>query len=181
MSPTVRATLRVVVAVLSLAVAARLSVPIPGSPVPQSLQTLAVVLVGGYLGPRLGMLSGLAYLAVGSLGLPVFADGGAGLAHITGPTGGYLVGFVAAAGVAGAWMGRSRPRGVGWALLGMALAHGVILVFGWAWLSASFGMREAFARGVQPFLLGGLVKAIAASVIITAWRPSAESAQPPRP
>ena len=81
-------------AVVAVALAAQVSVAIPGSPVPQSLQTLAVVLVGAWLGPVRGGAALILYVAIGAVGAPVFADGAAGAAHLSGPTSGYLAGFV---------------------------------------------------------------------------------------
>ena len=88
-------------AVTALAVSARVSVPVPGSPVPQSLQTLAVVLVGAFLGPVRGGVAIGIYLILGAIGLGVFADGASGYDHLVGPTAGYLIGFVVAAVVVG--------------------------------------------------------------------------------
>ena len=97
----------VLAGVAAVALAARVSVPVPGSPVPQSLQTLAVVLVGAWLGSARGAAALVAYLLAGALGLPVFADGGAGPAYATGPTAGYLAGCVAGAALVGWWVRQS--------------------------------------------------------------------------
>ena len=80
-----------------VALTAQISIPLPFSPVPVTGQTLAVLLIGALLGSRRGALSLVAYLLAGLIGLPVFASGAAGPAYIMGPTGGYLVGFIAAA------------------------------------------------------------------------------------
>ncbi len=141
-----------------VAIGARFDVAIPGSPVPQSLQTLSVVVVGGALGMRLGAVTLLAYLVAGAVGLPVFAGGAAGIDALVGPTAGYLVGFVAAAAFVGwcaerGWTERWPP---GMALL--CAAHLVILLMGWAWLARSLGASAAWAGGVAPFLYGGAVK-----------------------
>lgn len=118
-SPLVWAV-RVAVAVLAVALAAQVSVPVPGSPVPQSLQTLAVVLVGAWLGPRTGAIALTTYMVLGAAGLPVFADGAGGIEHLAGPTLGYLVGFVVAAALMGWWV---RQRW-GWGVVG-AFAGGL--------------------------------------------------------
>ena len=86
---------------LLVALAARISIPLPFTPVPITGQTLAILLVGAALGSRLGFLSLLAYLAEGAMGLPVFAGGTGGLAKILGPTGGFLLAFPLAAGLVG--------------------------------------------------------------------------------
>lgn len=162
--------------VFAVALAARVDVALPGTPVPQSLQTLAVVLVGAYLGARGGGGALLLYLAAGAAGLPVFAGGSAGAAHLIGPTGGYLVGFALAAAFVG-WLS-DRDRLVGRGFLGrtprafalMALAHAVMLGLGWARLSLELGASGAYGAGVAPFLGGGLIKSgIAAGIVV--WFP----------
>jgi biotin transport system substrate-specific component len=164
-----------VLAVTAVALAARVDVPVPGSPVPQSLQTLAVVLVGAFLGPRRGMLALLLYMSAGAVGVPVFADGASGPRHLIGPTGGYLLGFVAGAGVAGLWRERGGCRRWLPCLGGMLTAHLVILAAGWGGLSLLMGPASAFASGVAPFLWGGLVKSGVAVWILSLWRPTAPS------
>lgn len=157
---------------LLTALAAQASVPIPGSPVPQSLQTLAVVLVGAVLGAGRGGLALLLYVIMGAAGLPVFADGGSGLARLWGPTGGYLAGFVAGAVLAGWWTGRAWGRRFPGLVAGMIAAHLVILALGWAGLAGLLGHMgpgDALAQGVTPFLWGGAVKALAAAGMLVAW------------
>ena len=86
---------------LIVALSAQVLVPVPFSPVPMTLQPLAVLAVGGLLGPVGGVSALILYIALGALGLPVFAGGGSGLLHLMGPTGGYLLAFPVAAGVTG--------------------------------------------------------------------------------
>lgn len=142
--------------VVLTAFAARVVIPVPGSPVPFTLQVLAVLLTGVALGPRLGAASMTAYLGAGAAGLPVFAAGG-GLPYLLGPTGGYLVACPAAAAVAG-WAVRERS-GLAWHALGLAAAVLVIHAGGVGWLVATLGLEEAVARGSIPFLLLDGVKA----------------------
>src|SRR5215212_6077561 len=92
---------------LLVAVAAQVVVPVPLSPVPMTLQPLAVLAVGGLLGAGAGVSALVLYIALGVLGLPVFAGGGSGLLHLIGPTGGYLLAFPVAAGITGALVRRS--------------------------------------------------------------------------
>ena len=101
-----RRVLPILLAVLVVAVSARLDVAVPGSPVPQSAQTLAVLVVGLGLGARDAVVALIAYLLFGGLGAPVFADGASGWGHLVGPTSGYLVAFVATAGIVG-WFARN--------------------------------------------------------------------------
>src|ERR687883_659666 len=89
-----------------VAVAAQFAVPVPFSPVPMTLQPLAVLAVGGVLGAAGGAAALAAYLALGMLGAPVFAGGASGIAHLIGPTGGYLLAFPVAAAVVGAIVDR---------------------------------------------------------------------------
>lgn len=186
-SPAVASVPAVVAGALAVAVAAQVSVPVPGSPVPQSLQTLAVVVVGGSLGWRRGVVALLAYVAMGVAGLPVFADGGAGVARLAGPTGGYLAGFVAGAGVAGWWVRWGRAgagvpartlqgsAGRGWVgtflavATGFVVTHVIILALGWMRLASVVGPGPAWGEGVEPFLWGGLVKALVGAGGLVGW------------
>jgi biotin transport system substrate-specific component len=161
-----RRAVRIAVAVAAIAAAARLAVPVPGSGVPQSAQTLAVVLAGAWLGARDGGLALITYLAAGAAGLPVFADGADGPSHLYGPTAGYLFGFVI-----GAWaIGRAADRGaLARPLVGFAVflaAHTLILILGGAWLSRSIGLAAAVREGVAPFLIGAVTKSALAAGIV---------------
>lgn len=155
-STALRRVLAAGAGVVLTALAARVAVPVPGSPVPFTLQVLAVLLVGVALGPRLGAASMVAYLGAGAVGLPVFAAGG-GLPYLLGPTGGYLLAFPAAAAAAG-W-GCWERDGLAWHVLGLAAAVLAVHAGGAGWLVASLGLEEALARGSVPFLLLDGVKA----------------------
>jgi len=160
----------VVVAVLgAAAIWAGAQVTVPMEPVPMTLQTLAVLIVGGLGGPLAGAAAGALYLALGLAGAPIFADGGtaAGLTFLEMKSGGYIVAFAPAAALAGmagiARRRRSRPL----QLLGtMLAAHALILALGGAWLAAHIGAPLAIEHGVTPFLLGALGKSLAAALII---------------
>lgn len=130
---------------------------------PQSGQTLAVLLVGVVLGARDGSLAMLAYLLAGALGLPVFADGASGADHLVGATSGYLFAFVVAAGLAGMFADRGKP-GFGPALMVMLVGHAVILGLGWARLAWVMGATDAYTQGVAPFVVGGVVKSVLAAI-----------------
>lgn len=138
-----------------IAIAARIQVPM--WPVPMTLQSLAVVMVGMAYGRRLGVVTLTAYILEGAAGLPVFASGG-GLAYLTGPTGGYIFGFLAAAALVGhlagrGWAGTSL-RAAGTAAAGMA----VIYLLGVGWLALTLGLSKAIAVGALPFVPGDLLK-----------------------
>ncbi|MFP4431159.1 MAG: biotin transporter BioY [Spirochaetota bacterium] len=141
---------------------AYLIVPIPGSPVPVVLQNLFVVAAGMLLGPVRGGLAVAIYLLMGAVGLPVFSGGGGGLGHLAGPTGGYLVGFPAAALAAGTiCRGTPRPsRDVLGAVVGMLMVYLVGVPRLKAVLDISWG--AALTVGFFPFLIGDALKAAAA-------------------
>jgi len=153
-------------AALVVAASAQATVPVPLSPVPMTLQPLAVLAVGGLLGASLGASALVLYLALGIVGLPVFAGGSGGLPHVLGPTGGYLLAFPVAAAVAGRLAGRTRR--VGRVLLGCALGMVVIHAGGAAQLAAFGGDAGTAIRvGFVPFLTGDLIKVgLAAAVIV---------------
>lgn len=156
--------LAVAAAIVALALSSRLDVPMV--PVPMTLQTLAVLLVGLFYGPLRGGIAVAAWLALGALGAPVFAGGEGGTAHLLGPTGGYLVGFLVSPIFMG-WMG-----GRGWngarplrAFVAMLAGHAICLGLGALWLSRSIGLADAIGGGVTPFLIGAVVKSAAGAVI----------------
>lgn len=155
-----------------IALAAQISIPF--FPVPMTLQTLAILMVGLSFGARLGAVTVLAYLAEGAMGLPVFANMGAGLPYMMGPTGGFLLGFIAMAYIAGLAAGRGMVAmlvasfvaaaaiylpGLAWPL-GVASATGVEA--GWAALS----FDKVLAAFATPFLLGDAVKAVLAALMV---------------
>jgi biotin transport system substrate-specific component len=156
---------------LSIGLSAQVVIPLPFSPVPITGQTLATLLVGMLLGSRRGALCLFLYLAEGLVGLPVFSGGSAGPAHLVGPTGGYLVGLVAAAYITGLLAERGAGRRVGTTLLAMLLGDAVIYVFGLPWLALFVGSERVLASGLWPFIPGDLLKlAIAATLLPPGWR-----------
>jgi biotin transport system substrate-specific component len=166
----VLSALLVVAGIGVLTASAWLSVPF--YPVPLTMQTLAVLMVGGLLGPRRGLAAVAGYLALGLAGAPVFHGGLGGPAVLAGPTGGYLVGFLPAAllmGLAANWALRGarqlRPLGQFLVLAaGAVSAEVVIYCLGFPWLAFGYGLglHEAAAVGLVPFLLGDLLKAAVA-------------------
>ena len=155
-------------------------VQVPFYPVPMTLQTGVVALIGIAYGLRLGVATVLLYLAEGAVGLPVFAgtpEKGIGLTYMAGPTGGYLVGFVLAAAIAGYAAERARSR---WTLaLGVAAAMAAVFVPGLGWLAALIGLDAALKAGFYPFVLGEVVKG--ALVIALAAGAVAVARRSPRP
>lgn len=152
---------------LLLAISAKVTVPF--WPVPMTLQTLAVFAIGAAYGRNLAVATVLLYLAEGAVGLPVFTQG-AGLAYLAGPTGGYLAGFVIAAGIAGWAADRGFDRNPLKLFGAMLVGELVILALGAAWLAVLFGTEKALAFGVGPFIVTDLVKvALAAAIVPGVW------------
>jgi biotin transport system substrate-specific component len=151
----------------SAVLAASAQVVLPAWPVPATLQSLAVLLLGALGGSRLGAAAVALYLLEGTLGLPVFAGGGAGPAALAGPTGGYLLGFLPAAWVAG----RAADGGPPWRQGAVLLAaHLLLFVPGVAWLSGFVGWERAVAAGFLVFLPATLVKTALALAALRAVR-----------
>ena len=164
---------------LFVALTAQVAIPLPFTPVPITLQTLGILLVGAALGSRLGFLALLAYLLEGAMGLPVFAGGTGGVARILGPTGGFLLAFPLAAGLVGLLVERfGLDRSFFGTLLAMLLGNALLYLVGLpglgAWLvgvGKFTGMGGLLAMGLFPFLPGDLVKAVLAALLLpTAWR-----------
>lgn len=170
-SGVVRAVLLALVGTALLTLSAKVKVPF--YPVPMTMQTFVVLVIGAAYGWRLGALTILAYLAEGALGLPVFADTpekGIGLAYMMGPTGGYLAGFVAAAAFVGWLAERGWDRSPARLFAAMALGHAVLFCFGVAWLASYLGFEKAWMAGVAPFYLATLLKtALGTAVVLGGW------------
>jgi len=149
----------------SWVIAASAQVAVPLWPVPMTLQTLAVLLLGALGGARIGVASVSLYLAEGALGLPVFANGAGGIAVLAGPTAGYLLGFLPAAWIAG------QARG-GWWRGGavLAAAHLVLFAPGVAWLAGFIGWERAVMAGFVLFIPGTVVKTALALVALRGIR-----------
>ncbi len=155
-----REALFLLAATAFLALTARISVPLPFTPVPISGQTLGVLLIGALYGPRRGALAVLAYVAEGVAGLPVFSLGRAGLPVLLGPTGGYIMGFLPAVVAAGVLAGVAAPL---WRrVVGLALASAAVYLVGVPWLAAvtAAPLDRAIATGMLPFLPGDAIKLV---------------------
>lgn len=138
-----------------------LSVPVPVSPVPVSLTSLAVALTVWILGWKYGTVSYLIYLLLGFAGLPVFSGFSGGLTKLAGPTGGYLIGFIFMAIISG-WLIEKYNGKLVMSVLGILLGTGVMYLFGTVWLAQMLGrsFAEALMIGVVPFLPGDAVKTV---------------------
>jgi len=163
---------------LLIALSAQVAFRLPFSPVPITGQTFAVLLIGALFGSRRGCLSVLLYVIEGAVGLPVFSLGRSGIPILLGETGGYIVGFIAAAYVTGLLAERGWDRRIKTAILAMALGNIVIYTFGVLWLfclrfifRVPIGNGSLFLVGVYPFIAGDILKIILAAMILPAgWR-----------
>lgn len=154
----------------TLALAASSYLAIPMVPVPITMQTFAVTVVGALYGWRLGAITVVAWLAEAALGLPVLANGAAGLHQFAGPTAGYLFAFPLVAALVGVLAERGwSGRRVALSFVAMLLGNLLCLVLGGAWLSAQIGAEAAVRLGVEPFVLGGLLKSALATALLTAF------------
>jgi len=151
---------------------ARVAIPVPGSPVPITGQTFGVLLVGGALGFRRGLIAVALYVLLGVVGLPFFAEGKGGLSVIWGATGGYLLGFIIAGAVVGRLAELGWDRKIGGALGAMLVGSVIIYAIGLPWLKvvAGLSVEDVIAKGLTPFLLGDALKLILAAVLFpAAW------------
>jgi len=158
---------------IALWISAKINVPF--YPVPMSMQTFAVLVIGMAFGWRLGLATVMLYLAEGAIGLPVFAGTpakGIGLAYMFSTTGGYLVGFAVAAAVVGWLAEKGWDRNIATTLCAMVLGTSIIFLFGIIWLGTVIGWdKPVLEFGLYPFLPGAAFKiALAAAVLPMAWR-----------
>jgi biotin transport system substrate-specific component len=156
-----------------VAVSAQISVPLPFTPVPITGQTFAVVLVGAALGALRGTASLLLYVGIGILGAPVYADQSSGWEVFTGPTGGYLVGFILAALLTGRLAERRWDRRFPSSLAAMLSGNVLIYVPGLLWLAHSIDtdLEGTLEAGLYPFVVGDLLKLyLAGALLPVAWR-----------
>lgn len=159
----------------SLALWVSAKVQIPFYPVPVTMQTLVVLLIGMAYGWKLGAATVGLYLLQGAAGLPVFAgtpEKGIGLLYMMGPTGGFLVGFVLAAALVGYLAQRGWDRNIATTALAMLLGNAIIYVPGLLWLGSVVGWDKPVLQwGMTPFLLGDLAKlAVAALLMPGIWK-----------
>ncbi|MEO8199439.1 MAG: biotin transporter BioY [Gemmatimonadota bacterium] len=167
-SLAVRRVIAIVLGAVVVAISAQISIPIPGSPVPITLQGFAVLLVGGMLGAGPGAAALVLYLLAGTMGLPVFAPVGLpGVARLLGPTGGYLLAFPVAAAVTGAL---ARSGGIGRSALAALLGMLVIHLGGIAQLAVITGSFALPLTATGPLLAADLVKVVLAALLIARFR-----------
>ncbi len=160
-----------------IALLAQISIPVPGSPVPVTGQTLAVLLIGTTYGARLGFITFASYLLAGIAGAPIFAHSATsanhGIARLTGATGGYLVGMLVASLLLGYLADRKADQKFTTSFPALLLGDIVIFAFGLTWLHASLDMTwvATIKAGFTPFILGEALKiAITATSLPLVWR-----------
>ena len=168
----VRDVALVVAGALFIYLTSRIVIPVPGTPVPITGQTFGVLLVGGALGFRRGLIAVALYVLLGVIGLPFFAEGKGGLSVILGVRGGYLIGFIAAGAVVGRLAELGWDRRIGGALGAMLVGSVVIYAIALPWLKLVTGwsVDETIQKGLMPFLLGDALKLVLAAILFpAAW------------
>ena len=153
------------VANLLLIACAQVRIPLPFTPVPITGQTLGVLLAGALLGSRYGTAVVAAYVVQGLIGLPVFAGWKGGVAALLGPTGGYILGFIPAAFVAGYLLERGFHRNWSTTLVALIVSNALIYAFGLPWLAFFVGWDKVLQMGFLPFVFGDLLKLLTAASI----------------
>ncbi len=156
--------IKVIFGSILIAILAQLSIPLV--PVPITGQTLGVTIAGLALGRNAGVSAVLLYLAEGAIGLPVFANGGSGIATLLGPSGGYLFGFVASAAILGYFSDKGVLKSLWKSALVTLVATAVTFVFGLIQLSYFVPAGTVLQNGLYPFIFGGIVKSLAAVVLV---------------
>ncbi|MGA8163782.1 MAG: biotin transporter BioY [Waddliaceae bacterium] len=161
--------LQVLGASFFLALCSQIKIPLYFTPVPLTLQTLAVMMIGGVLGRKKGSLSVLLYLGQIAVGLPFCAGGASNPLALAGPTGGYFFGFVVQAYLTGEYLEKERPFDSAKLLLMIFLISLLPLAMGTVWLGYCLGWKDAMVFGFYPFIPGDIVKCIAAAVFLSKW------------
>jgi biotin transport system substrate-specific component len=157
---------------LFVAILAQVKIPLPFTPIPLTGQTFAVLLVAAALGSKRGAATMAFYVALGALGLPVFAGGASGITYLSGATLGYLIGFVLAAYIVGLLAERGLERSVRTSLIPFLVGTLIIYACGVTWLAIVLGsFSKAVTLGLAPFIVGDIIKLIAASLALpAAWK-----------
>lgn len=155
----------VVLGTVFLALASYIEVPMV--PVPVTMQTFAVTLIGAVYGWRLGAATIIAWLVEGAIGLPVLSGGAAGAHYFVGPTAGYLFAFPVVGALTGWLAARGWNGNRPWlAFVSMLLGNALCLALGAAWLSVAIGVEQAIVHGITPFLIGGALKSALAAITL---------------
>ncbi len=159
--------LLILTGVVLLSLSAQIRIPLPFTPVPVTGQTFAALLAGGLLGSRAGFTSVACYWLVGACGLPVFNGWSGGWTVVSGPTGGYILGFAGAALLVG-WFRDRGWRSGRRLIVSLLLGEAAIYAFGLTWLAFFVGPRAVVAMGLLPFIPGDCMKIAAAGFVLPA-------------
>lgn len=171
MSGLLREVVLILTGSLLIAAAAQIRIPLPFSPVPITGQTFAVLLLAALYGSKRGPATVITYLALGVVGMPVFAGAVSGIAPLIGPTGGYLVGFSAAAYLVGLLSERGWDRKPWSTAVSMIIGNAVIYALGVLWLAYYVGWGKVLLTGVLPFIPGDIIKIGLATMLLPAgWK-----------
>jgi biotin transport system substrate-specific component len=170
MSKTLTKVLSLFTFVVLTALGAYVRIPLPFTPVPITLQTLFVMLAAAFLGANLAGLSQLSYIVLACFGMPLFTGASFGIAHLFGPTGGYLIGFAFCAYIC-ARLIRYKDSLL-WTIISFSLGSLIILLLGSLWLiiSMGFDIKQAFVAGFAPFVAGDFLKVVIASLIFRKFK-----------
>lgn len=162
----VREGAMIILASFLIGVLGQLAIPLPFTPVPIATQNMVILLLAALLGPRRACSAVMLFLLQGAGGLPVFANGAAGIAKLVGPTGGYLFGYLAAAFVTGTLFEKIKNRTLLNGFLSLAAGAVTIYLCGASYLATFVGVQKALLLGVAPFLLGDLLKIVIAMKLL---------------
>ncbi len=154
---------------LAIVLSAQVSIPLPFSPVPITGQSLVVLLSAVILGSKRGLLSVIAYIFLGVIGMPAFAGGASGFARILGPTGGYIVGFAVSAYIVGWLAEKGWDKSLAGAFFAMLIGNAVIYAVGLPRLAFFVGVERVFAMGLFPFIPGDVLKLLLATLALPAF------------
>lgn len=141
-----------------IAIAAPLSLKLPFTPVPITLQLQMVLFLAALMGSRRGPMMVLFFLMQGAMGFPVFAAGASGIANLVGPRGGYLMGYLVASFVVGKLQEECRERSDLKLFIHMSIGNLIVYLLGFSWLSQFLGLKGALMLGVLPFVMGDIIK-----------------------
>ncbi|MFV0516349.1 MAG: biotin transporter BioY [Aminipila sp.] len=149
-------------------------IPLPFTPVPMTLATLAVMLAGGLLGSKYGAISMIVYTLLGAFGAPVFSGYTGGMGKLLGPTGGYIIGYILTAYIVGLVIEKSKEKPSFWlTAIAMLLGISVCYILGTLWFmfSTHTPLWASLVSCVFPFLIGDVIKIVAGSILVTKLRP----------
>ena len=151
--------------VVGMMLLSKLSFYLPFTPVPITAQSFGILLIGASFGMKRAFLSSLTYVGAGIFGLPVFSGGKFGLIAITGPTGGYIIGFIVAATIMGLFGDNQKDRKFISSILSFLVGHLIIFSFGLLWLLNFVPIEKVFISGLYPFIPGMVIKTLLAGII----------------